>query len=96
MLGGNIQAIALSVYSSPVKMKVPPLIFIALVEPWYASPRIPAAHEPEVSSRLCTGVSDIWGLTMDLLFLAKAAHIPTLTMRSRGKATLLVQTGTQK
>nr|XP_058926910.1 ubiquitin carboxyl-terminal hydrolase 10-like [Kogia breviceps] len=39
--------IALSVYSSPIKMKVPPLILIALVEPWYTSHRIPAAHEPE-------------------------------------------------
>ncbi|XP_059782655.1 spermatogenesis-associated protein 31D3-like [Balaenoptera ricei] len=28
-------------------MKVPPLRLIALVEPWYPSPRIPTAHEPE-------------------------------------------------
>ena len=31
---GSIQDTALSVYSSPSRMKVPPLILIALVEPW--------------------------------------------------------------
>lgn len=96
MLDGNIQDIALSVYSSPIKMKVPPLILIALVEPWYTSPGYLQLRNQRWVLDYALGLSDIWGLTMDLLFLAKAAHIPTLTVRSRGKATLLVQTGTQK
>ena len=65
MLNRNIQDLALSVYSSPIRMEVPPLIFTALVEPWLVSPRTSAAHEPEVSPRLCTRLQIYGGLTMD-------------------------------
>lgn len=65
MLNRNIQDLALNVYSSPIRMEVPPLIFTALVEPWLVSPRTSAAHEPEVSPRLCTRLQIYGGLTMD-------------------------------
>lgn len=65
MLNRNIQDLALSVYSSRIRMEVPPLIFTALVEPWLVSPRTSAAHEPEVSPRLCTRLQIYGGLTMD-------------------------------
>lgn len=78
MLDGNVQDLALSVdISLTFDIHGFKGVIINL-------PRTPAAHEPEMSSRLCTRIIGVWGFTMDLyamLSLAKPAHIPTCTIR---------------
>lgn len=93
MLDGNIQDIARSVYSSPIKMKVPPLILIALVEPWYTSPGYLQLRNQRWVLDYALGYQTFGGLPWTSLFWPRLHTYPPLQWGLEGRQLYLYRLG---